>query len=63
MEFEVRSGGEVIFGMYEDGNVLIKANPTLIQTTAERLQDGIQFLNEWAASASSRGCTVSTVFG
>lgn len=49
MEIEVRHEGEIIFGLYAEEKVLVKADSTLLQGAIEHLQDGVRFLNKWTA--------------
>ena len=46
-KLEITANGETIFGMYADGNVLVKDDPCCLATARERLAESLEYLSTY----------------
>lgn len=53
---QIHHGDDVVFAMYDDGNVLISSNPESLQRSREAAQNALDYLTDWIA----RSCMSST---
>jgi hypothetical protein len=44
VEVEVKAGNEILFGLYENGNVLVKDDPELLNGTLDFLLQARNFI-------------------
>lgn len=49
----IRDGNDVVFGMYDDGNIAIKDDAEAIKSAIERCNEAIAFLTEWRSKKIS----------
>jgi exonuclease VII small subunit len=56
---EITINQERVFGLYADGTVLVKNEPTLLATARERLSAALSSLDEFAESSLAIGQQIS----
>ena len=54
-QLEITATGEVIFGDYPDGNILVKNDPECLATAREQLTNSIECLDAFVESPPAIG--------
>jgi hypothetical protein len=57
MVIEIRDGDEIVFAMYDDGNVMMKDDNTITTSAMNLCSDASEYLNAWMVK---KQCSAST---
>lgn len=58
-KLEITVGTEVVFGLYSEGNMLVKNDPSVLATAREQLTAGVESLSAFLELPPSVGQEVS----
>ena len=56
---EIKVDGELVYGSYSDGNVVLKHNPRALLEAKDRMVDSIAFLESFIAGCPTTAYTSS----